>query len=141
MTSRNTKIFVNASMMIFLILSFIRWDGDPSFHFIVGSICFLLFIIHICIHRKWLKAVTKAFLSKKINNTIKGKYIINVFLLLTWAIVIITGFLAIGPYMSGIERSVFGRFHGLFARLGLLLIIFHVVQHRSQIVFYFKKDK
>jgi hypothetical protein len=138
MNSKRVKIIVDIFMTIFLVFSFIRWDGDPLFHFIMGSLCVLFFIIHVNIHRKWLKAVTISFWKGKLNKTIKGKYIINILLLIVWSIVISTGILAIGPYMNGIERSVFGRIHGVFARLGLLLVIFHVIQHRSQIVSYFK---
>ena len=141
MSDRNKKIIVDIFMTIFLILSFIRWEGDPTFHLIVGTICAIFFTIHVCIHRKWLKAVTESFMEGKINKTIKGKYIIDVLLLVVWVIAIVTGFLAIGPYIAGIERSVFGRLHGVSARLGLLLIVIHIVQHRSQIISYIKKNK
>ena len=137
-SSRTTKIIVDILMTVFLILSFIRWEGDPTFHLIVGTACALFFAMHVCIHRKWIKAVTKLFWAGKINKMIKGKYVIDVLLLAVWAIAIVTGFLAIGPYIAGIERSVFGRLHGVFVRLGLLLIVVHIVQHRSQIVSYVK---
>ena len=138
MSSRNTKIVIDILMTIFLILSFVRWEGSATFHIIVGTACALFFSIHVCIHRKWLKAVTESFLAGKVNKKIKGKYIIDVLLLAVWAIAIITGFLAIGPYIAGIERSVFGRLHGVSARVGLLLIIVHIVQHRSNIIAYVK---
>lgn len=139
MGGKTAKIAVDICMAIFLALSFVRWDGDPAFHFAVGVACALFFAIHVCIHRKWLKAVTKNCFAGKLNKAAKGKYVVDVFLLAVWSIVIITGFLAIGSYVGGISRMhVFSRIHGISARLGLLLIVFHVIQHRSQIVSYFR---
>jgi len=140
--SRNTKIIVDILMTIFLLLSFVRWDGDPTFHYVVGTACVLFFCLHIFIHRKWIKAVTKSCLIGKLTKALKWKYIIDIFLLVMWGISIITGFLAIGPYISGSEgRSVFGGIHGVSSRIGLLLIIIHIVQHRIQIISYFKKQR
>ena len=133
-----TKIIVDILMTVFLALSFVRWAGDPTFHFTVGTLCVLFFATHVCIHRKWLKGATKSILAGKLGKAVRGKYVIDVLLLVVWGIAIITGFLAIVPYASGVERSLMGWIHGRFARLGLLLTIFHVVQHRSQIASYFK---
>ena len=141
LSSRTIKIIVDILMTAFLILSFVRWEGDPFFHIFVGTACALFFAVHICIHRKWLKAVTESFIAGNLKKAIKGKYAINVFLVLVWSLSIVTGFLAIGPYISGVERSLFGRIHGISARLGLLLIIFHIIQHRTQIASYFKNRK
>jgi hypothetical protein len=128
-------------MTIFLVLSFVRWEGDPTFHLVVGTVCAMLFVKHICIHANWLKAVTKSYLAGKIKKAIKWKYTINVLLLAVWGITIITGFLAIIPYVSGAGSSVWGWVHGRFARLGLLLIIIHVIQHRNNIFSYFKTKR
>ena len=140
MSSRSTKITVDILMSIFLILSFVRWeDHNAVFHLAVGTACALFFAIHVCIHRKWLKAVTKSCLAVKLNRTLKWKYIINILLLAVWSIAIVTGFLAIGSFAGGIEwMLIFGRIHGITSRLGLALVIIHAIQHREQIVSYFK---
>ena len=137
--SRNTKIIVDILMTIFLILSFIRWNGDSGFifHAIVGTACTLFFTLHICIHRKWIKAVTKSAFNGKLNQTLKWKYVINMLLLVIWGIAIATGFLAIGYFVGGIEvMYVFSRLHALTARVGLALVIIHAYQHLPQIKSY-----
>ncbi|MCL2382290.1 MAG: hypothetical protein FWC64_12025 [Treponema sp.] len=139
MSGKRTKIIVDILMTAFLALSFVRWEGSPVFHVVVGTACALVFAIHVCIHKRWLTSVTKLCLAGKLNKAVKGKYITDVLLFAVWGVAIVTGFLAIGPYMAGIERSVFGRLHGVSARLGLMLVILHVVQHRSQIASYFRK--
>ena len=142
MSSRSTKIIVDILMTVFLILSFIRLDGDPTFHIIVGSACSLFFAVHVLIHRKWLKAITKSCLAGKLNKKHKGKYVVNILLLIIWSVAIITGFLAIGYFVGEIEgMAVFSRIHGISSRVGLLFIVVHVVQHQAQIKSYFGKRK
>ena len=139
LSSKSTKIIVDVLMTIFLALSFVRWEGDSTFHFVVGTGCTLFFALHICIHRKWLKSVTKSLLAGKLTGSLKGKYIVDVLLLAFWGISIAAGFLAVGYYVYAVESmQVFGRLHGITARLGLALVIIHIFQHRGQIRSYLK---
>jgi len=136
---QKTKITVDICMTIFLVLSFIRWDGigGATYHFIVGTACTLFFIVHIFIHRKWIKACTKSFFAGKLNKALRGKYIVDMLLLVIWGISIITGYIAIPPFLSdmGVTSGI-GRIHGITARIGLGLIIIHVIQHIPQIMSY-----
>jgi len=137
---RRTKIIVDLAMTIFLILSFVRWEGDPTFHFIVGIACTLFFAVHVLIHRKWLRSVTRSYLAKKISPTLVGKYRVDILLLAVWGVCIVTGGLAVGALVGGIEwMFVFGRIHGLTARLGLLLTAIHIFQHRAQVLSYLNR--
>jgi len=138
MSNKRTKIIVDIFMTVFIILSFIRWDNaNFAFHAIVGIGCTLFFVLHIFIHRKWLKATTKSCFMGKLSKVLKGKYIINMFLLVVWGISIITGFIAIAPFFSETyEVFLWGRVHGITARIGLALIIIHIVQHLPQIKSY-----
>ena len=137
--SRTTKIVVDILMTIFLILSFVRWeDSHFAFHAVVGAACALFFTLHVCIHWKWLKAVTKSFLGGKLNTALRGKYVIDILLLVVWSIAIATGFIAIGYFSFGIEGMVgFSRLHAATSRIGLVLVAIHVFQHMPQIKSYF----
>ncbi|MCL2404029.1 MAG: hypothetical protein FWC92_00640 [Defluviitaleaceae bacterium] len=117
-------------MTIFLVLSFVRWDGADGaiYHIVVGSACTLFFAIHIFIHRKWIKAVTKSCFAGKLIKALRGKYIVDILLLVVWGISITTGFIAIAPFFSD-GASTIGRVHGLTARIGLGLVVIHVIQH------------
>ena len=125
-------------MTIFLILSFVRWEASNfAFHAIVGVGCTLFFAMHIFIHRKWLKATTKSCLAGKLNKALRWKYIIDILLLVVWGISIGTGFIAIAPFLSEtVGRSLWGGLHGVTARIGLALLVIHVVQHLPQIKSY-----
>ena len=138
----NTPYNVNSSifhsMTIFIILSFVRWDDSNfAFHAAVGAGCALFFTLHVCIHWKWLKAVTKSFLSGKLNKSLKWKYTIDVLLLATWGIAIATGFLAIGYFSFEIEGMAgLSSLHGGTSRIGLALVAIHIYQHMPQIKSY-----
>lgn len=136
--SRRTKIIVDILMTVFLILSFIRWDGVDGaiYHIVVGSACALFFAVHIFIHRKWIKAVTKSCFAGKLSKTLRGKYIVDILLLVVWGISIITGFFAIAPFFNDMSGSGIGRLHGITARIGLGLVVVHIVQHIPQIKSY-----
>ena len=127
-------------MTIFLILSFIRWDGigGAIYHIIVGGLCAVFFAIHICIHRKWIIAVTKSVISGKINKALKSKYIIDMLLIIVWGISIITGIFAIAPFLAAtsVGASGLGRIHGITARIGAGIVAIHAVQHLPQIKSY-----
>jgi len=135
MNNKNTKVLVDLLMTIFLILSFVRWEAaNFAFHAIVGIGCTLFFALHILIHRKWIASVTKSCLAGKLNPSIKWKYIVNMLLLAFWAISIVTGFLAIIPFSDEAGgRSLWGGLHGITARIGLLLVVVHAIQHWPQI--------
>jgi len=141
--SKKTKITVDILMTIFLILSFIRWeDSNFAFHAIVGTACAVFFALHVCIHWKWLKATTKSLMNGKLSTTLRGKYAIDVLLLLVWGFAIATGFIAVGYFSFGIEgMAVFSRLHSVSSRIGLAFVLIHVFQHVPQIKSYMRIKK
>jgi len=143
MNSRRAKIIVDILMTVFLILSFIRWErSNFVFHAIVGTGCTLFFAMHIFIHRKWIKAVTKSCFAGKLNKTLRWKYIIDILLLVVWGVSVVTGFVAIVPFLGEADgSSAWGGLHGLTARIGLVLIVVHVGQHLPQIKSYLGMKK
>jgi len=139
MNSRRTKIIVDIFMTVFLILSFVRWDGvgGAIYHFVVGCLCAFFFSFHVFIHRKWIRATTMSCFTGKLKKALRGKYIINMLLLVVWGISIIAGFFGIAPFFSDMDNiSGFGRLHGITARVGLVLLVIHVIQHIPQIKSY-----
>ena len=133
------KIIVDILMLVFIILSVIRWDGDPTFHIVVGSGCALFFTIHFLLNIKPFTAMTKKF--GKLNLKMKSQYTIDLLLIVVWTVAIITGFIAIPFYLDGETIYRIGRVHGIFARVGCGFSVIHLIQHYKQIISYFKKRK
>ena len=138
LTPKQTKITIDLFMTLFLVLSFVRWEGmgGAIYHMAVGSACALFFSAHVFVHRKWIKATTTACFAGKLNKKLRWKYTTDMALLVVWGVSIITGFLAIAPFFTGMAGMGMARLHGITARVGLVLIVVHVVQHLPQIKAY-----
>jgi hypothetical protein len=137
--SRSTKIVIDILMTVFVILSFLRWSGDSGFifHVVVGTACALFFSLHLYLHWKWLRSVTKSLLGGKLNKKLRGKYAVNILLSAVWGTSIITGLLAVGYFFAEAENmAIFSRLHAITSRVGLALIIIHILQHLPQIKSY-----
>jgi hypothetical protein len=143
MKTKTLKIIIDVLLLVLLILSlFSSRDGHVIRHIIEGTLLTVLAVLHVFINRKWLTSVGKKIISGKTKGNVRLQYGIDVLLIAVWGFSIITGFLAMGFSVWGIE-SYFGfiRMHGVSARLGILLIIVHIIQHRKHIVSYFKSFK
>jgi hypothetical protein len=135
---KSAKITVDILMLVFIILSLIRWDGDPTFHIAVGSACALLFIIHLILNIKPFTSMTKRF--AKLKSTMKLRCAVDWILIVVWSVAIIAGFIAIPPYLSEeVAVNGIGRIHGVFARIGCGVILIHLIQHLKQIRSYFRR--
>jgi len=131
------KIVVDILMLIFLVLSLLRWSGDPTFHIIVGGIFIFLFIIHFILNAKMFIKMSEKFIQYKIK--LKLQYIVDSILILIWVIVTILGVLAAINYLGNNPAIInFGRLHGVLGRVGCGFIGIHIIQHIKQIHSYFK---
>ena len=136
MTNRRTKILVDILLLIFIILSFVRWDGTNGFifHATVGSVFVILVLLHLWLNRNWIYAVFTAIREKRANKKMKQLFIVNLCLIVTWDIVIISGFLAIPSFIYDIESfHIFSRIHAVSSRIGAILLVVHISQHIAHI--------
>ena len=134
------KIIIDIAMLVFVILSLIRWSSDPTFHIIVGSVFSLLFITHFLLNIKTFVFMTKKL--PKLNIKMKLQYSVDVILLIIWIIMVIAGIIAAVNYLNiDISARGVGRLHGVIGRVGCGFIVVHIIQHTKQILSYFKLKK
>ena len=134
------KIIVDILMLASLILSLLRWSGDPSFHIIVGSSFCFLFIVHFLLNLKMFISMTKKL--GKLKLMMKLQYSVDVVLLIIWCIVTVAGIIAAINYLNaGSSVGGIGRLHGILGRVGCGFIGVHIIQHIKQILSYFKVKK
>ncbi|MDR0309466.1 MAG: hypothetical protein LBH88_01740 [Candidatus Methanoplasma sp.] len=139
-TKKAMKIIINTSMLIAVVISFIRWDGEPTFHAIAGIVFALLFAVHFWLNKKMFFAYGKNI--RKLDASKKRKYLIDVLLIIVWSIVIVSGIIALLIDPGNSETALnHGGLHGIFARIGGVLIVIHIFQHGRQIVSYFRKNE
>ena len=138
MKTKTLKIIIDILMVVFLIMCIpSSRSGQVFLHVIQGTVFTLLVVIHVLLNRKWLVSVSKNLMSGKLKGNIKCQYGVDIFLMAIWGLTIITGFIAMGFSLWGVE-NLFGfiRLHGVLARVGGVLIIVHILQHSSQIASY-----
>lgn len=129
------KIIINILMVASLIICMpSSHNGDIFQHIIAGFTFTTLAILHFSLNRKWFMSISKAIQLKKLKGSTIRQYIIDWLLITVWVFSIITGFL-------GLVNHVFVGMHGVSARLGCLLIIVHIFQHRKKIISYLSRRK
>jgi len=144
MTNRRSKILVDILLVIFLVLSFVRWEGTNGFifHTVVGSIFVILVLLHLWLNRNWIFAAYTAIREKRASKKVKQLFIVNLCLIVAWDITIISGFLAIPSFIYDIESFyVFSRIHAVASRIGAVLILVHIFQHLGHIRAYLGLNK
>ena len=134
------KIIVDITMMVFIVLSLLRWNGDPTFHIVVGSIFATLFMTHCLLNTKMFISMSKKIGKLKVQ--MKLQYLVDIVLIIIWLVVIVAGIISAVSYINADStiRGI-GRLHGMLGRIGCGFILIHIVQHIKQIRSYFKVCK
>ena len=139
-TIKLAKIIVDITMLVFVVLSLLRWDGDPTFHIVVGSVFATLFIIHFLLNAKTFISISKKF--GKFKTQMKLQYIVDAILIIIWLAVMVAGIIAAVSYIdTDSTLHGIGRLHGILGRIGCGFILIHIIQHIKQICSYFKVSK
>jgi len=147
MNNRNHKRAISIFLAIFFIASFgILFGMSIPLHMAVGGAAMILSTAHVFINRKMLSSIGKAHKSGKLNEKTKWQYRVDLLLILTWTVCIITGILIGFPAfiysLAGInDLFLFFVIHLFSAMLSLILVIVHIFQHVSHIKAYFMKKK
>ena len=133
---KSVKVIIDIAMLVFIPLSLIRWNGDPTFHIVVGSVFTILFISHFLVNVKTFISMTKKL--DKLSSKMKLQYAVDVVLIVLWSIVVVAGVIAAMNYFNT-DASIreVGRLHGVLGRVGCGFILLHVVQHIKQVRSYF----
>ena len=144
MTNKQKRILVDILLLIFVVLSFVRWEGTNGFifHATVGSVFVVLVMAHLWLNRNWIFSAYKAVKEKRANKKMRQMFFVNLCLVVTMDVVIISGFLAIPSFIYDIESFyIFSRIHAISSRICAILMIVHVFQHLEHIRAYMGLNK
>ena len=137
--AKKIQITIDVLLFLALILAFFSLDTFPiTAHVILGLLFTALFIIHFRLNIKWFQAAAKAVKAKSANKKVKRRYHMNLLMLVIWSLVALAGILHLFTGAT-VSHALF--IHIRLALLGTILIIIHLVQHRSQIRVYFANRK
>lgn len=100
-----------------------------SYHEIGGLVLFGLFILHLIFNRKWIKSIFVKLFSKKILLRTRIMCLLDVLLLLSWAMVIVSGACISKVVFSFQVMGQWKMLHFFFAALSLILSGIHLGFH------------
>ncbi|HWQ43821.1 MAG TPA: DUF4405 domain-containing protein, partial [Desulfosporosinus sp.] len=113
-----------------------------AFHEIAGLFLFGLFIIHCLLNRKWVTSITAKFFSKSIAPRVRFGYIIDLMLLVSFVLIIISGISTsqvLFPSIAQVKDSPWRSVHHFLAAFSIILVGIHLGLHWNFVIGMFKK--
>ncbi len=131
MKDRNKiKILLDVIMIVVLLLLYNSHVISVGFHEIAGLVLGVLFFVHIFLNFSWVKAISQKIFSKDIKVRVKVVYVIDFLLLISFALIIISG-IAISKvvFHNVINFSSARTMHYFASGLSIILIGCHLGLH------------
>ena len=136
------KISLDVVMAGILILLYNSHAISLAFHEIAGLFLFGLFVIHCLLNRKWVTSITAKFFSKSIAPRVRFGYIIDLMLLVSFVLIIISGISTsqvLFPAIAQAKDSPWRSVHHFFAALSIILVGIHLGLHWNFVTGMLKK--
>lgn len=127
------KILLDIVMAVGLFTLFSVAAVGLTFHEIFGLVLFGMFMIHLLLNTKWIVSFTRKFFSKHVPFKVRLSYVLDVLLLISFLIIILSGITmskAIFPDLFE-EVETFKTAHYFFSAFALLLVGIHTGLHWS----------
>ena len=131
-------------LVVYLVVANPSWTGIGLHEYLSLAVCVVLFV-HVLFHMDWVIKTTKLAFTKPSWQT-TGNWVLNVLLLLTLALAMVSGILSSGAVLPDLGLFADGYYfwdpvHSFSAKLLLALIIVHIVVHWRWISSFFKKKE
>lgn len=128
------KLGLDLLMLIIVLLMYRKNVLGLAFHELGGIALCALYILHILLNGKWVRAVSPRLFSKKTAFRCKLNWILDFLLLLCFAYILISGILISKILFHGLHgASVFKTGHFAVSALALVLIGIHLGLHYQSI--------
>lgn len=134
------KILLDVVMLAVLVTLYNKRAISMSFHEVGGLCVFALFLIHNLLNINWIKNVTKKIFSKTISGRLRFQWIVNVSLLLSFLLIIITGLMinkTLPVRISGFANAK--QIHYFAAAVSIILMGVHLGLHADMFSALLKK--
>ncbi len=135
------KLLLDVVMAVLLFTLFSTSFAGLTFHEISGLVIFGLVLFHLILNWKWIWAFTKKLFSKGIPLKTRFGYLLNVLLLISFTMIIVTGIMISKVVLVGFLPR-FANVQGLhyfFSALSLVLVGIHTGLHWAFIKAMFAK--
>lgn len=126
------KFLLDTIMLLIIVLILNISATGVLIHEILGISIWLLFMTHLFVNRKWIKAISKSFLSNKLENKIKYIYVIDVLLFIDFMLITVSGVgisQKLFTFLNVSNIYLFTNLHILATYFAGALIATHLVMH------------
>lgn len=131
---KNTiKYLLDACMLLLLVLMYDKMAISMAFHEIGGLFLIGLFVIHLLFNGKWIAAVTKRLLSKQTPIKVRLGYCVDTLLLISFALVGISGVLISKELFSFHGGNVWKTVHYAASAFAIVFMGVHLGLHWNMI--------
>lgn len=134
------KFFLDLGLMVLLVLMYNKRVFNMTFHELGGLILFGVILVHLIINYRWIVTVTKRLFSKTIPVRTRLGYLLNILLLITFILIIISGIMISKTlFHLNIRGGSWKTIHYSASAVALLLTGLHLGLHKQFIFNTLKK--
>jgi len=125
------KLMLDIVMAVLLFTLFSTSVAGLAFHEVTGLVIFGMAVIHLILNWKWIWTFTKKFFSKGIPFKTRFGYVLNVLLLISFTMIIVTGIMISRTVLVGFLPRVADAqvMHYFFSALSLVIVGIHTGLH------------
>ena len=141
MEKKTTRFLLNLAQLIAMGAAVYSWDRNLTVHVIAGLVFAGLAVRHLQQNRRMFAFIGNFFKEGAKNSRLKWQFQLSLLASVFWCLAIFTGFFSLltVTYSGNPNQAAFVHIHGVLTRLGCLIVIIHLVQHRKQISAYLKR--
>lgn len=127
-------------MFVLIMAAFFTTDLGAGIHVGIGTLLFVLLVVHVIAHWRPFLALTKGY--QKLSGKAKGNYVVIVLMILVWLFAMGLGIatsLSRGGMIGHIPNV--SNVHGMVMIIATLLALVHICQQFNKETGYFKSKK
>jgi len=135
------KLLLDVGMGVLLFTLFSTRVAGLAFHEITGLVLFGMVVTHLILNWRWIWTFTKKLFSKNIPFKTRFGYILNILLIMSFTMIIVTGIMISKTILVGILPRVADAqvMHYFFSALSLVIVWIHTGLHWDFIKVMFSK--
>jgi hypothetical protein len=125
------KLLLDVAMAVLLFTLFSTSIAGLAFHELTGLVIFGMVVIHLLLNWKWIWTFTKKLFSRNVPFKTRFGYILNILLMISFTMIIITGIMISKTVLVGVLPRVADAqvMHYFFSALSLVIIGVHTGLH------------
>lgn len=138
MDRKKFKILLDVIMLFVYVFLMFGIELSGFMHEILGIVICILFVMHLCVNRKTIVAISKGVLTKKVSRKVKILTTLDVLLFIIMPVSIVSGILISKDLFNFSFGMNVVLIHQLSSYAGFIIMLMHIGTHAGYILTFFK---